>query len=218
LLKIEDAHIVDEVLCSDMKNMPNMYGLEAKPFGTSWQEWTTKWWQWFLSIQREKHPAIDETGENCHINQTDHNVWFLAGTVGGVSRRTIRIAKEKAVLVPVINVTISYSEYPSLRSEDEMMLFTQKHIDGIGTKEAYVDGFEIQAKDIHRVKSPLFDFYFPRSNIFGAREGHSQGVGDGYWIFLKPLSQGKHNIYTFGSCLSGKIQIGVNVELIVDTM
>ena len=204
-------------MARNKNNTPEMFTLDEQPFGKSWQEWTTRWWRWFLSMPRENHPALDKTGENCHIGQTDPKVWFLAGTVGGVFRRTVRIVERKAVLVPVINVTISYSENPSLRNENEMVLFTQKHIDGIATKEAYIDGFEIQTKDVHRVRSPMFDFTFPRSNIFGVKEGYTQGVGDGYWIFLKSLSPGRHTLRTFGSCLSGRVQIGVNVLLLVET-
>jgi hypothetical protein len=45
-----------------------------------------------------------------------------------------------------------------------------------------------------RVQSPLFSFSFPNNNIFGAQGGPSQSVADGYYVFLKPLSPGKHDI------------------------
>lgn len=196
-------------------SIPAMYSLYEKPFGKSWQEWTTKWWQWFLSIPKESHPAYDDTGGRWAINQEDPNVLFLAGTTGGKVERTITIPAGKAVLFPVINFTTSYSEDPSLKTEDDMILHAKSNIDDIVKKEANIDGASLLISEKHRVQSPPFDFSFPTNNIYGVKDGSTRGVGDGYWIFLKPLSTGKHNIRTSSSCLSGRIQIDVNIELIV---
>jgi hypothetical protein len=45
-----------------------------------------------------------------------------------------------------------------------------------------------------RIQSPLFSFTFPENNLFGASAGPSQSVADGYYVFLQPLSPGKHDI------------------------
>jgi hypothetical protein len=201
---------------NDVSNrIPAMYSLDEQPFSKSWQEWTTQWWQWFLSIPKENHPAYDDTGERWTINQDDPNVLFLAGTTGGKAERHIAIPAGKAVLFPVINFATSYSEDPSLKTEAEMILHAKTNIDDIVKKEANFDGASLLISEKHRIQSPPFDFSFPTNNIYGVQDGSTRGVGDGYWIFLKPLSPGRHNVRTFGSCLSGRIQIDVNMDLIV---
>ncbi len=45
-----------------------------------------------------------------------------------------------------------------------------------------------------RVQSSLFNFTFPKNDMFGAPPGPSQSVADGNYVFLKPLTPGKHDI------------------------
>jgi hypothetical protein len=193
-----------------------MFDTEEKPFGETWKVWTTRWWLWFLSMPIQDNPAFDKTGERCHIGQTDPNVWFLATTTGGKAERTIIIPSKKALLFPVINITTSFSENPNLKNEEEMICFTDKHMDNIAKKEVNIDGVDLTITEGHRVRSLPFDFFYPADNIYGAPSGLTRGVGDGYWIFLRPLTHGKHNIRTFGSCMSGRVQIGVSLHLIVN--
>ena len=40
---------------------------------------TADWWQWVLDIPKEINPLLDETGENCGINQQGP-VWYLVDT------------------------------------------------------------------------------------------------------------------------------------------
>jgi hypothetical protein len=202
-----------------MTNSPpdtiSIYSIDERPFGKTWEEWTTIWWRWFLSIPNGNNPVHDKSGEKSTVGQTDPNVWFLAGTIGGTAERTVALPAGKALLFPVINITISYSENPNMKTEEELISFAKSHISDIVKKEASIDGVELVISEANRVRSPPFDFSFPEDNIYGVPGGYTKGVGDGYWLFLKPLSQGKHNIRTFGSCMSGRVQIGVSVHLIV---
>jgi hypothetical protein len=192
-----------------------IYGADEHPFGKSWQEWTTQWWTWFLSIPKNNHPSYDSISERSVDNQQDPNVLFLAGPTKGKIKRTIVVPPNKAILVPVINFTTSYSEDPSLKTEAEMITHAKMNIDDIAKKEAIIDGRALLISENYRVQTPPFDFSFPPNNIYGVKEGPSRGVGDGFWIFLKPLRSGKHNIRTYGSCLSGRIEIELDMELIV---
>lgn len=192
-----------------------MYTLNERPFGYSWHEWTTRWWKWFLTIPKENHPAYDATGEKYAVGQTDPNTIFLAGTTGGTAKRSINIVARKAILFPVINFSISYTENPNLKTDHELISFAKSQMEDIVKKELSIDGLDLAVSENNRVYSPPFDFCFPVDNIFGFKDGPTRGAGDGYWIFLKPLSPGKHSLKTFGSCMSGRIQIGVNIELTV---
>ena len=199
----------------EIGNSNMMYTQNERPFGRSWEEWTTRWWKWFLTISKENHPAFDETGKNYTVGQNDFNVLFLAGTAGGYAKRTIPTTASTALLFPVVNHTISHAENPDLKTDQDLILFTKSHTNDIVKKELNIDGVNYEISEDHRVLSPPFDFSFPYNNVFGVKEGPTRGAGDGYWVFLKPLSVGHHNIRTFGSCMSGRIQIGLDLDLIV---
>jgi hypothetical protein len=52
--------------------------------------------------------------------------------------------------------------------------------------------------DKYRATSPLFNVTYPPHNLFGSPAGQTQGIGDGYWVFLQPLSPGKHELHFSG--------------------
>ena len=192
-----------------------IYDAAEQPFGKTWQEWTAQWWRWFLSLPMEDHLSYDSS-ERWENAQPDPNVLFLAGTDKGKIKRKIAISPNKAILFPVINYVTSYSEDPALKTEAEMVAKAKSNVDDIVKKEAIIDGIALPVSENNRVQTPPFDFYFPINNIYKAKEGPSRGVGDGFWIFLRPLRPGKHYIRTYGSCLSGRIEIEVNIELTVN--
>ena len=193
-----------------------LFQSKERPFGHTWQYWTTKWWQWFLSIPKIDNPRMDTAQEEFSVNRFDVNVWFLSATTGGRVERVVRIPSGTALLFPIINVTISNAEEPTVKSETDMISFVKRHMDDIVEKRASIDGEELLISEKFRFKSPPFKFSFPQNNIFGAREGPTKGAGDGYWIFMRPLQPGLHNISTYGSCMSGKIQIEAGIKLIVE--
>jgi hypothetical protein len=192
-----------------------IYRRDENPFGKTWEEWTAKWWQWALSIPIEHNPGNDETGVNFNKNQNYHDVLFLAGTFGGSAEREIIIPARRAILMPVINFTTSYAEEPALKSESELISRARYDIDDIVKKEAIVDGMNIQGLEKYRVASPLFDITLPDNNVIGVQAGPTQGVSDGYWLFLKPLPPGKHEIRAWGSCSSGRTNIDITFHITV---
>jgi hypothetical protein len=189
-----------------------VYSSDSIPYGLSYPEWIARWWQWVLSIPVENNPVNDTTGKNCSINQRGP-VWFLAGTVGGVVDRICTIPKEKAVLFPILNHGGTLADSPTIRSEEELLSFATTEMDVISDLEVIVDGVKLSGLDRYRIRSPIFDVVLPEKNLFGGTPGQTRGASDGYWLFLKPLTKGRHTIHSFGSCLSGKVTIGVNYDI-----
>jgi hypothetical protein len=184
---------------------------DSDPYGVSYAEWTSRWWQWALSIPVESNPVNDMTGANCAINQNGP-VWFLAGTLGGVVDRTCIIPSDKAILMPILNHG-ELADSRDVKSEEELLSYTTKEMNIISDLEVMVDSVKLSALNRYRVRSPIFDIILPEKSLFEGTPGPARGASDGYWLFLRPLSKGKHKIHTFGSCLSGKVRIGVNYDL-----
>jgi len=167
-------------------------------YNHTYNDWTSKWWQWALSIPRDTNPQNDPDGKNCGINQ-EGPVWFLAGTTGGFVKRDCVIPSDRAILFPIINTECSFMEYPNLRTAEDLRQCANSQIDTVNNLFASIDKIEIKDLKKYRVTSPIFDINFPRNNIYGVSSGLTKGMSDGYWIFLKPLSLGQHELYFKGS-------------------
>src|SRR5687767_2637946 len=88
---------------------PSVFSPDSKPYGMTYQEWTAKWWQWFISIPADKNPINDPTGERCAEGQSGP-VWFLVGSGGGRAERECTVPAGKAIMIPSINVECAFSE------------------------------------------------------------------------------------------------------------
>lgn len=174
-----------------------------RPYGLSFGEWTARWWQWAVSSPIDVNPIVDETGRYASTNQKGP-VWFLAGTPGEnkVPIRECAVPLGKALLFPVINYEINQLEDPNLRTEHAMVKHVVEDINDIVNKEAIVDGKMIPT---YRVQSSpkVFDLDVCKDNWLDISPGLIKAAADGYWVFLKPLDIGKHDIYFHGSCSGG---------------
>lgn len=197
-----------------MENKVAHFSRNENPFGKTWEQWTVEWWQWLLSYPKEINPANSRVNLNFVHNNND--VIFLAGidsTAIGPVERTITISSHKAILFPIINFITSYLEDPNLRSDEDLLLSTKSNIDDIRIKQVRIGETDINIGDEHRVFSNIFNLYFPPNNLYDIDSGFTRACADGYWCFLKFLSPGKYKIQTFGSCLAGRIKIGVTYNI-----
>jgi len=179
------------------------YTKKEKPYGLSYGEWTVKWWQWAVSSPVDVSPIVDESGKYANTNQNGP-VWFLAGTLGEnkMPIRNCVVPIGKSLLFPVINYEINQLEDPNLRTDQAMVKHVVDDINDIINKEAIVDGNRIPT---YRVQSSpkVFPLRICKDNWLGISPGLIKAAADGYWVFLKSLDIGKHEIYFHGSCSGG---------------
>lgn len=182
---------------------PAVFPPDSEPFGNTYGEWSANWWQWALSVPASDSPLADDTGEKCDVAQSG-SVWFLAGTAGsstgtsgGSAERECTIPADKGILFPIVNTECSTAEGNG-NTESELRSCANAIIDRATFVQASVDGKPIQDVRMFRFESPLFEFTAVKDNVFGIPEGTTQSVADGYWILLKPLSPGDHEIHFHG--------------------
>jgi len=81
---------------------PGVFPPTVNPYGTSYDEWADRWWQWVDAIPMSSNPMIDPTGANCAVGQSGP-VWFIAGSPGGSYERSCTVPAGKGVFFPVSN-------------------------------------------------------------------------------------------------------------------
>jgi hypothetical protein len=177
--------------------------------GLSQAEWSQAWWQWAGSFERRTSPVADSTGERCGSNQSGP-VWFLAGTYGTQRvTRVCRVPRGAYLFFPLINYVVmsprdSPSECPD--SIRQAALVT----DGADSLSADLDGQRVADPKRHRQATDCFDM--------GARAGTPYPIypsaANGYYVMLRPLSVGTHEL-NFGGVLPSMTQ-AVTYMLIVE--
>jgi hypothetical protein len=192
--------------------------VESQAFGSSYGEWSARWWQWLLSIPAAVNPNLDTTGANCAQGQSA-NVWFLAGTFGGSAARTCTVPAGKALFFPMINNVAfqpnTTDTLNSLRSQAAGL------IDNVSVTSLIcsIDGKRCALDlSLFRVTSPSFSVIVPPNGLIAPDSYNGATnppfVSDGYWMFLAPLPTGQH-VINFGGTSSGGFTVNVTYNLTV---
>jgi hypothetical protein len=191
-----------------------LFAPNSGPFGRTYAEWTARWWQWVLSLAKTENPLVDDTGKNCANNQSGP-VWFLAGTLKGPAERSCIIPADKAILFPVINVEASVAEGDGT-TDEELAARAKFEMDQITDMRAMISGTNVNELKQYRIQSPSFNVTLPTDNVLALPAQMTKMISEGYWLFLKPLEPGKYDLNSFGSCLAGRIKIGVSYHLTIE--
>jgi hypothetical protein len=179
----------------------------SEPYGLSYGEWSSEWWRWLDGIPEDRNPAADTTGAFCAENQnTSSPVWFLAGTWGSKEERSCTIPTGKSLLISPIDVLCTPVDTPGVKTEDDMRQCAKQDQDKVNFVSVTVDGIEIPDMRQYRFQSPLFNLTLPENNALGVPAQETQGVSDGYFVMLKPLPKGEHEIRSVGSLTEVTVQ------------
>jgi hypothetical protein len=195
-------------------NDPVLFQTNSSPYGQSYVKWTEKWWQWAFSIPKDCNPITDKTGENCAKGQKGP-VWNLAGTTENTfhAERSCVIPRQKSILFPIIVSQFSLTEKPTM-TDRELVRFTAKDIDQASFLEVIIDDLHLTDLSKFRVQS-FFDLdLVVEGNIWNIQPGPTKAASDGFWVFLKPLSEGKHTISFQGVEPNFKTRVTYNITII----
>jgi hypothetical protein len=196
------------------------YGGVDKPYGFTYGEWTTKWWDWIMPIQRKKSPLHDETGALWTANQPPSDVWFLIGNFATESskfktfpHRRIKMESGRSILFPVLNCLATFLEYTHLKTDEDLLRHVRKDVNSVVIKKLFIN--EKMYEPVRVTSDPkIFMLSIIEDNAFGIRNsGLTDAAADGYWAFIKPLSKGNYTIRFEGSCENGRLSAGASYEV-----
>jgi hypothetical protein len=178
-------------------NLVNILPPGSKPYGLSYEEQIKNFWKWVISFPKDKSPWNDETGANCDNGQsgTNSSVFYLSGNGGGKSERTCTVPAGKGLFIPVSPMEASDKEVPNASIED-LHKISKKDQDSVTSLYVKINDtvYNREALSKYRTHTEDFEVAFPKNAIFGASEGISKAVADGYYIITEPLPKGNHTI------------------------
>jgi hypothetical protein len=187
----------------------NIFPPESKPYGLSYEQHIKDFWKWIISIPQDKNPWGDQTEENCAIGQLETNsstLFYLSGNGGGKSERTCTLSAGKSLFIPVSPMEISDKEAPN-RSIEELHKIAKKDQDSVTSLYLKINDKEYTRQDLSKYRIPTeeFEVTFPKNAIFGATEGISKAVADGYYVITQPLEKGNYTILYKSSLICPEI-------------
>lgn len=192
-----------------------IFGINENPFGLSYSDWTVEWWNWIIQIPKDINPLFDMNGKNAHLNQIDSNVLFLCQTLESSEKipvRNIKIPKETSVFMPIINwISILHEDG---ENDQELISTARERMNVVKDLQININEIMLTTDRLKefRVQSPIVNMFLPKKNIFGHPTCQTRVVSDGFWIFLKPISDSVR-IKSLGSCSSGITKIGVDYNI-----
>ena len=126
----------------------------------------------------------------------------MAGTYGNKAERKCSVPSNKSIFFPIINDLISFAEYYQLKTEADLAEYAKSDLDTTSILSVTVDNVKIPNLEQFRVRTPLFNIDYPLEDYDNTRGIKSSkptsAISDGYWIFLRPLTYGKHFIHFKG--------------------
>jgi hypothetical protein len=185
---------------------------DSSPYGIPYSEWPKIWWQWWLSIPNNEHLGVDYDSKKCSVHQKGP-VWFLPDVVlkGSATHVTqqfsCEIPKGKAILFPLSTGSCwlghqEFEEVSNKISSDpaiDAQLKKCATVPQIYTRIDHVriNGTALDESKLDRVTTSFFNVTTPANPITFLGEiqsGTSRAIADGYFLFLRPLPEGRYLI------------------------
>ena len=170
--------------------MPPAVGVAGQPAAY----WLQKQWEWLRGVALADKPSFDATGARCADRQSGP-LWFLAGSEPSLPKPTVRACDIPAgvhVLVPIFDALVQLHVDKKSTCPD-LMQPLRYFMTGVVDLHFAVNGVALADPTLYRVTTDCF-----RLNDVGRKIKNMMVAGSGYWVFLKPLPPGKHEI-TFGA-------------------
>jgi hypothetical protein len=194
-------------------NEPTFFRKGSSPYGIPYSEWPRIWWQYWVGIPNDEHPSVSYDPTKCSVHQKGP-VWFLPDVVARGNNPvthvdfSCEIPKGKAVYFPLStascwlgnpefkDVVNKFSPDPKVNAELNTCVISPQ--DNTQIVYVRVDGQNLNTANIDRATTDFFNMTVPDNPVtsifdFGP-PGTSKARADGYFLFLSPLSEGRHQI------------------------
>lgn len=183
-------------------------------FGKTDKYWVAEWWKYFMGLDCNHNP-FNFTSFATSVTQQGPVV-FLSGMPSGTAVRYVEVDKNKALLIPLMNVMKDYpaayidqTPRPGQTVEQYLKTEAHKYMNLATNLSAVLDNRPIKITNNNRIDSDLFFVTVnPQLQTCLEHSVSSQSlvaVTDGYWLILRNLSPGRHSLHVHAEILSTSI-------------
>jgi hypothetical protein len=190
---------VQLALTSSAHSAPPVVSPEATIAGRTIGEWSGDWWR--LAISSLDFPFPTDVSQAGALGKVKGPVFFAVASPGpGTTVYTYNVPREKYVLLPLYTYmwavqTLSdpCSELRCARRLDD------RFVSATTSMKVRIDGKPVRNLFSHYAATP--DFFLATAPVAGwwaggdpVFAGQWYGLSSGYWLMLKPLRPGKHEL------------------------
>jgi hypothetical protein len=150
-------------------------------------QWIQRYWEWVRSFGAKENPSADTTGFRCGAGQSGP-VWFLTGSNAPAAlRRECEVPEGKIILLPIINALVQASPGADAGC-DRLLISLRQFSAGVSDLRLRINGTSVDRPERYGASTGCF-------SLRDAANGHTGlAAGSGYWIFLKALPRGHHEL------------------------
>ncbi len=178
--------------------------------GKTYAQLAAAFWKWSLEMPMTNsagaiHPFLDSPRFDVAESQSS-DVWFLGAPVHTeaapvrTTQRYCVIPAGKSLFLSIFSVESSDIEPPPFRGRtpEDQAANAQFWADHIVDLFCEIDGVPVSNLAAYRVRSPQISINVPTPWIQGETGRSGTSTGDGYYVFLSPLSPGQHTLHFGG--------------------
>ena len=183
---------------------PQVFAVDAEPYGTSMKEWAFNWMRWEYSIQAATNPII-VAGADYDQNQSGP-VFFVPDGPNHNDAFSVSRHKAIAIMLSQINNTWpcpdpSFHPAPGQSLFDFLMTGLTQVNDGVTVLDVRLDGVPIHDALQYRFTSTDVFSFVGDESLAAAFDPCVTGslqsaVADDLFLLFKPLSAGQHVLTT----------------------
>lgn len=186
------------------------FSKNESPFGTPYDSWVTRWWNWNAKIpldnQTASYAGLKDNG--CLINRDGSVVMLVDTAAGGIWNQVCKISPNQGILIPIWTAECETASKGYENATFEELSKCARDFDlGVINGQVKVDGKSVALLDVvdyttnaignvTEVKTNQFNFTFPPdTHLTTEKYGTFPAAAHGWFVFLKPLPLGDHTIY-----------------------
>jgi hypothetical protein len=203
------------------------------PYGLTYAEWLTKWWQWSLAFPVSADPEYG----TADISASQHgDVWFLPAPLGGgTATRSGNVPEDTALFVPILTFEADNTGCPTYGNATaaQLLALVQGGWSGVATTSCSIDGVAVTGMDnptssAYLTTTAPFTYKLASTdNVLANYTGFvgetcipdgttvSPTVAEGVCVMIAPLSVGPHTIHIAATAPAYGIVYDVTFNLTV---
>jgi hypothetical protein len=192
--------------------------------GQTLHELTAEWWRWIANAPWETSPILDQSGDWAGVDN-DGDIFFLAGSFGGVVTRDITVEAGVPILVPVLNNLTFQNigpadpsaapKVPAQKGQaNQWQAEWHKSVTDIFLE---IDGVAVRNLQSDLVRTPWFGGAIEEGGLFdwfGFTGDMVSANSIGYWSVIDGLASGEHTLRFGGTAGTFSTEVNVNLTVV----